>query len=258
MKQAKRFITNNYTLLVLGLLFVLCLWSLISVKDGNGNFLFPSPASAFEAIGKILKSKYTYQSIGWSLLRTFIGFAVALILALILGFFVGICPKMQVFFKPLIIVFKAVPAAAFVYFFLAKSGSRWAPTFLVGLIAFPIIYEALIGGLNSIEDEILDQIKLDCLNPFTPVFKVKFPLTFPYLVIGMTSSFALSLKTEIMAEIISGDTNYGLGSMISAYRNLDPTDLSPIFAIALIAVVIILIISLITSLIEKKIKSKLL
>lgn len=254
MKQAKRFISNHYTLITLGILFVLAIWSLVSFKDGNGTFLFPSPFDTFKSLGELLKSSYTYKSIGWTLLRTFLGFLISLVLALFLGLIAGNYKNLQTFFKPLIIVFKAVPTAAFVYLFLARNGSRWAPMYIVMLVSFPIIYEAIIGGMNSIEDEILDQIKIDCLDPFTPLFKIKLPLTFPFLVIGMTSSFALSIKTEIMAEIITGDTNYGLGAMISAYRNLDPTDLSPIFAIALIAIIIVLIITLIAHLIEIRIK----
>ena len=81
--------------------------------------------------------------------------------------------------------------------------------------------------------------------------KFKLPLSLPYLFVGVLSSFALSFKTAIMAEIIAGDTGYGLGSMITAYRNIEPANLTPIFSITLIAIIIIIIIDIVTSKILK-------
>ena len=77
------------------------------------------------------------------------------------------------------------------------------------------------------------------------------PLSLPYLLVGIESSFALSFKTCIMAEIIAGDTNYGLGSMITAFRSIVPANLTPIFSITLIAIVIVLLINLISAMIHK-------
>ena len=121
------------------------------------------------------------------------------------------------------------------------------------LIAFPILYEAISGGMHNIDSEILDAVRIDTNSFITIVTKVKLPLSIPYLLVGLTSSFALSLKTEIMAEIITGDTNYGLGCAISAYRSIDPTDLTPIFAVAFIALVFVLLIDLIGIIIRKHI-----
>ena len=56
-----------------------------------------------------------------------------------------------------------------------------------------------------------------------------------------------------MAEIIAGDTNYGLGSAITSYRNAEPANLTPIFAITLIAIVLILLVDLLSVLIKRKI-----
>ena len=137
--------------------------------------------------------------------------------------------------------------------FLVLSGARFAPIYIVFLLSFPILYEAIAGGINSIPQEVKDSMKLDATGFTRGILKVKLPLALPYVIVGLTSSFALSLKTEIMAEIITGDTNYGLGCAISAYRNMDPTDLTPIFAIALIALVFVLIIDLIGMMINRHI-----
>lgn len=253
----KKFISSNYVAITLGILFIFALWSIISVSDGSGNFIFPNPVDTFKALGHLLTREYTYISILYTLGKTALGFVIALVLALILGSFAGIFKKSQPFFKPLIIVLKCVPTAAFVYLFLAKIGSSFAPMYIVILLAFPILYDSVVGGMNNIDNDILEAMRLDSKpHSIYPIFKVRIPLAMPYILIGMASSFALSLKTEIMAEIITGNTNEGLGSMISFYRNDNPTDLSPIFAIAVIAIILILIVSFFAYLIEKKVRKE--
>ena len=58
-------------------------------------------------------------------------------------------------------------------------------------------------------------------------------------------------KISVGNQYLTGDTNYGLGCAISAYRSIDPTDLTPVFAIAFIALVFVLLIDLIGILTKK-------
>ena len=252
--QKKSFIGNNYFIYTLGLIFLFCLWFLFSYLLGNNTLYFPSPIETIKKLGELLTSSYIYKSMLWTLLRTLIGFASGLLLAFILGSLAGHYRRLYLFLKPLMIVFKSIPTAALVFLFLVLSGSRFAPIYIVFLISFPILYEAIAGGMQNIPTEIEESVKIDGANFLITIFKVKLPLALPYLLIGLTSSFALSIKTDIMAEIISGDTSYGLGCAISSYRNIDPSDLTPIFAIALISLIFILIIDLIGMIIKRHIK----
>lgn len=227
---------------------------MISLSQGAGNLVFPNPIETFAYLGKLLSKPAIYISIGWTLLRTLIGFTAAFLGALVLGVISGSFKKFQLFLKPMMIVLKSAPTAAFVFLFLILSGSRYAPIYIVTLLAFPILYEAVVGGLNSISDEINDALKVDSGRFFKSLFVIKIPLSMRFIAVGLASSFALSFKTSIMAEIIAGDTNYGLGSMITAYRHSEPANLTPIFAITFIAIVIILIVDLVSLLIKSKIQ----
>lgn len=252
--QAKNFIGNTYFIYTVGLIFVFCLWLILAYSLGNGNLYFPNPIDTFKKFGELLASSYILKGIGWTLLRTLIGFVSAFIAALILGIIAGQYKKVYLFLKPMMLVAKSIPTAALVFLFLVLSGSRFAPVYIVFLLSFPILYESIAGGMQNIPSEVEDSVRLDTNNFFTTTLRIKLPLAIPYVIIGLTSSFALSIKTEIMAEIITGDTNYGLGCAISAYRNMDPTDMTPIFAIALIALIFILIIDLIGMLIKHFVK----
>lgn len=251
-KLVKTFTTNNYFIFSLGIIFVFLMWFVFSFSLKEGNLFFPSPIETFKSLGLLLSKPFIYASIGWTLLRTFIGFIISFLLAMILGILAGNIHWLEVFLKPLITVLKSIPTAALVFLFLVMSGSKYAPIYIVFLLSFPILYESVVGGMNSITKEINDAIRIDSKKSLYPIFKVKIPLSLPYVIVGLASSFALSLKTEVMAEIITGSTDEGLGCAISLYRNSDPTNLSPIFAIALIIIVFVLIVDLIGLFIKKR------
>ena len=225
---------------------------MISLSQGSGNLIFPDPLTVFKDFFMMLGKSNTYIRIGWTLLRTLEGFGIALLIAIILGTLAGLIKKVQVILKPLMIVFKSAPTAAFVFLFLVLFGGKYAPIYVVSLLATPILYESIIAGFNNIPQEIEDALKVDANGKINSILKVKIPLSIPFFMVGLASSFALSLKTEIMAEIITGGTHMGLGTAIYAYRIMDPTNLSPIFAITLIAITIVLIVDLLGYLVKKR------
>lgn len=251
----KRFILSNTFLYTLGLVFVFVCWLIISCLLGEGNLIFPSPFETFAYTGKLLSSSYIYSCLGMSLLRTLEGFAFAFLFAALLGSLAGEIKPLQRFFKPLILLFKSVPTAAFVFLFLVLSGTSNAPIWIVALLAFPILYEAFVSGINAVPKELKWAAKADSASKTQTLLRVKIPLALPYILLGVLNSFALSFKTEIMAEIITGQTSPGLGGAIRVARNTDPADLTPVFAIALIAIAIVLLFDLITYLLPfRKIK----
>ena len=250
-KLAQTFTTNNYILFTLGILFVFGLWFLFSLSIGQNNLYFPNPIETFKEVGVLLQKKYIYQSMGWTLLRTLIGFLISFASAMVLGLLAGNIKPIRIFLKPLITVLKSIPTAALVFLFLVMSGSRYAPIYIVFLLSFPILYESFVGGIDSISSDINDALKIDSDRKLYGLFKVKIPLAFPYVIVGLASSFALSLKTEVMAEIITGGTDEGLGCAIQMFRNNDPTNLTPVFAIAFIIIVFVLIVDLIGLIIKR-------
>ena len=248
----KKFITNKITLTIFGIILFLMLWWMISALVGHGSRIFPDPWSTIAYTAELVIKPSTYYHLGWSFLRMLAGFLLGAVFGIIFGIFVGNYQKAKHVFEPTVIALKAVPTAALVYLFLVLIGAKNAPIFIVALITAPIIYEAVIGGYSNIDANILNSLKLDDRNRIYSNIVVKFPLATPYLLVGMVSSFALSLKIEIMAEVISGSTSYGIGNIIKAKQQEDPSDLVPIFAYALIAIIAILIITLLLSLLKKK------
>ena len=236
----KAFISNKGFLFTAGLAFVFLLWLAISLSQGPANLIFPSPASTIGKLGELLGGSYVPRSLGMSILRTLEGFGISFAAALVLGSISGQIKPLQTFLKPLFIVLKSAPTAAFVFLFLVLVGSARAPIFVVILLAFPILYESVVAGFNALPPELLWASRIDSASKWRVLTRIKIPLAGPYIILGLVSSFALSFKTEIMAEIVTGSTGMGLGSAIRYYRNESPTDLTPIFAIALLAILVVI------------------
>lgn len=258
MKQMKEFISKNKIwLFALGVIFVVLLWVLISLIFDRNSTIFPSPIVTFQKFFELLGVAYTYKCIAYTLLRIIAGFAISFVLAFIVGVFAGNHPSLYQFLKPLMIVLKSVPTVALVFFFIILFAAQ-ASIFIVLLICFPILYEGVAGGIKNVEKDYLEAAQVDGAGYLKRTTHIKIPLAFPYIVVAMISSFALSFKIGVMAEAMSGFTINGLGGLIQAAKNdaSDPDYMIRIFAYSLIAIVLMLIVSLLQEIITAYLKKK--
>lgn len=251
MKQIKKFISNKYFAYFLGFVFLFLLWYIISLCIDENVMVFPNPFATFKETFVILSSSYIYKCMASSFLRILIGFLISLFLAMVFGIIAGNLPFIKRFLLPLITTLKSIPTATLVFFFLVLVGAKNAPILMVILISFPILYESVAKGIENIDEGIKNATSLDGSKNIDTIVKIQIPLLTPYLLVGISSSFALSFKIEIMAEILTGDTRLGLGAAILSAQRNDPTNMVPIFAYSLVVILFVLLISLLSKLINK-------
>ena len=244
---------NKYFLVISGILLFFLIWEIVSLIINEPIMIFPDPfttiGKAFEFLGK----EYTWKCILGSLKKIGLGFLYAFTAALLLGIIAGNSKYIQQLFHPTMVALKAIPTAAMVFVFLVLVGFNDAPILIVVLMAFPILYESVIAGFNNINDDIMDALKIDRVCTLKKVLGVKLPLSLPYIVVGLASSFALTFKVEIMAEIMTGGSDYGLGTIIQLERTYYHTsDMRPVFGYAFIAIMIALLMSYLAYFLKKK------
>ena len=250
----KRFITNKFTLFSLGVIFVIALWIICSLLFDKNGAIFPNPLVTVQRFGTILTEPQTYISLGYTFLRMLIGFAISFLLALIVGMLAGNHQKLYQLLKPLMVVLKSVPTVAFVFVFIVMSNAREAPIYVVFVICFPILYEAVVGGFQNIDKDVIDASKVDGASYIKGAVFVKFPLAIPYIIVGIVSSFALSFKIEIMAEVITGSTKNGLG--ISINYACSQAEMPNVFAYSLLVIIFMLLVTLLEDVIRQLMKKK--
>lgn len=241
----KKYSLSKYIYYVLGIIFIIIVWNLISKLIDESSFIFPDFFSVLKETKEILKGSYIYKCLYYTIIRMFIGFVVSIIFSLIFGTLAGLNTKFKHFFTPFVSLLKTIPTASLVFLFLVVSGAKIAPIYIVILICFPILYESIVSGYENIDCALDDTLRLEKGSELEKIVKVRMPMCLPYLKVGIASSLGLSFKIEIMAEILTGSTSNGLGSAISYIQKSEPTNMTGIFAYSLIAVVISLIFGLI-------------
>ena len=248
----KKSTINKVLLRIAGIVLFILGWQVLSTIIGGDSFILPSPIKTISETINMLGSTYIYKCLYQTLLRMFAGFLIAFVLAFILGTIANISPVIEEILKPTITIMRSIPTATLVYLFLVLAGAKLTPLFIVVLVSFPILYESVLGGIKATPNELIEASKIDSSSIFKTIIKIRLPLAIPYIMVGVASSFALSLKIEIMAEVITGYTRMGLGSAILAAQRSDPTNMVPVFAYSLVAIVIMLIVDGLSNCIKDK------
>ena len=238
-------IINKYTLTILGIGLFFLIWYLIFILAGSNIDIFPDPISTIKEAFSYFGRPYIYKCIWGSFYRMLIGFSAASVLGIAVGMVVGNFIKIKYVFNPTIIALRSIPTAALVFLLLVLVGFKNASMYIVMVIVFPMVYEATVSGYQNIDKYVLDAMRVDSGNGFVNNFKIKLPLSFPYIAVGLTTSFALSFKIEIMAEVItSSSKTYGLGRAIAVAFANQSNGLVSTFAYAFIAILVMMIVSL--------------
>lgn len=251
----KKFIQNKFYYNVLGIIVLFIIWFAISEIVGEKKLIFPGPIDTIRDLFRLLSLKSTYLSIFHTLYKMIIGYTISIFLALIFGTIAGLNDKIYKIFNPTMVTLKAIPTASLLFLFIVLAGFNYAPIYVVILVAFPILYESFVGGIRNIPTTINDAIKLDGGNNLKNIIKVKLPLASNYILVGIASSFALAFKVEIMSEILSGATIYGIGNSIKIIQSTQ-ADMTSIFSWSMIAIILLLLINLISNFIKKRIITK--
>ena len=237
-----------------GTIAIFLIWQIASIIVGST--VIPTPIDTIKLSISYLGQAYTYECLANSLFRMILGFLIALLVALFLGLLVNDNEKMYQFFMPIMTFFKSIPTAALVFLFIVLLNAKNAPILVVVLIAIPILYESVVGGLKNTPEDVKDSADVDGASKLKRLLRIQFPIAVPYIIVGMVSTFSLSFKIEIMAEVITGYTKNGIGSLIKGAQIADATDLAPVFAYSLIAVVLMLIITFMSFVITQQIKKQ--
>lgn len=239
--------TSNNIFYVLGILFILVLWFLgFNIFDND--YIIPGIKDTFISLFELFKTPHTYTVLFNTLLRLVISISICFIMGVIFGSLSKISSKFKAFVKPLFTLLKTAPLMVLIILLLVVF-NRNSLYFIVGFVVMPIIYEATINGLDSIDKNITEQIKLESnLTPYV-IGKIYLPLTTPYIITSLLQSFGLGLKVLVMAEFISNADN-SIGNEIIFYKDI-ANEMSYVYAWSIILVSLVLVIDILINFIKK-------
>ena len=129
----------------------------------------------------------------------------------------GFYEPFKLFIAPLVTVLRAVPTMGVILLSLIWFSSEAAAVFVSSLIVFPILYQAVLGGVESLDRQLLEMNHLFRIPPPRRLFHFYLPSLRPSVLTGVVSALGLSMKVMISAEVLS-QPDKGIGTMFQVER----------------------------------------
>lgn len=192
------------------LVAVLLWWAMVWVFDVP-NYVLPSP---WEAIAALYEFRVALSMHGLSTLwTTFMGFAVAVVIGMILGILVGSSRLAYRALYPLLIAFNSVPKAALVPIFVIWFGVGTVPGVLTAFMLsfFPVVAN-VATAFATIEPELLEVMRSLGATRKDITLKVGIPRSLPYFFASLKIAITLAFVGTVIAEIVAG--NSGIGNVM--------------------------------------------
>lgn len=187
---------------------LLLIWQAACVLFDIPDYLFPSPWAIGQAIteftGPIAEAAWKTFWV------TALGFGLAIVVGVLLGFLVGSSRLAYAALYPLLIGFNAVPKAAIVPILIVWFGIGVGPGILTAfLISFFPITVNIATGLATLEPELEDVLRVLGARRWDVLTKVGLPRSLPYFYASLKVAVTLAFVGTVLAEMTAGDSGIG-------------------------------------------------
>ncbi|MDR0798614.1 MAG: ATP-binding cassette domain-containing protein [Dysgonamonadaceae bacterium] len=188
------------------------------VRNGS-NSLIPTPSKCFAAFYDLLVEGILLPDLLASLSRVMIGFAIALVIGLLLGFGLGLLPSVQSAVMGIFELLRPVPPIAWIPIAVSILGIGNASAWFVIFIGafFPILTNTLLG-VSSVEKVHLEAAKVLGASKFHSFTGVVLPSTLPSIFAGIRVGLGFAWMCVVAAEMFAARS--GLGYAIQLNRQL--------------------------------------
>ncbi len=212
--------------------------------DGAAKSGFPTPAQFGAKVLQHLASPFYDNGpndkgiglqLGYSLVRVALGFALAALVAIPLGFVIGMSPLIYRALDPFIQVLKPISPLAWMPLALYTiKDSSISGIFVIFICSvWPMLLNTAFG-VAGVRREWLNVAKTLEVSPLRKAFEVILPAAAPTILTGMRISMGIAWLVIVAAEMLVGGT--GIGYFVwNEWNNLSLTNV--IFAILVIGLV---------------------
>ena len=235
----RRALTSDILLGIFPILLVICLWQALDSFGYAPVSLLPPPGRVFARLAEQLANAEFEQEIVATLFRLFAGFAIAVILGILLGLAAATSPAINAVVRPIVRVLAPLPKVALYPALLLLLGfGHESKIVLVAADAlFPILLSTYYGAA-MVEQKLI----WSAMAAGTPrreiMFKVVLPAAAPSILIGCRIGLVISCIVVFLAEMITSTD--GLGHvLVTAARTFQAVDMFvPLITISLLGLIL--------------------
>ena len=239
---------------VIGFALLVAIWGIAT----QNNTTFPTPAHVFDAAVKLFSDPFyrngpNDQGIGWNVLfsleRVALGFGLAAMVGIPLGFIIGRFAFMHRMASPLVSLLKPVSPLAWLpigllVFKAANPAAIWT-IFICSI--WPMLINTAVG-VQRVPQDYLNVARVLALSEWKIATRILLPSVMPYLLTGVRLSVGTAWLVIVAAEMLTGGV--GIGFWVwDEWNNLNVAHI--IIAIFVIGFVGLLLEWLLTSLAKR-------
>jgi len=187
---------------------MLVLWQVVVSLFKVPEYIFPSPWQIAQQFSEF--SGPIFEAAWKTFWVTMLGFALAILVGVLLGFLVGSSRMAYAALYPLLVAFNAVPKAAVVPILVVWFGIGFGPGVLTAfLISFFPITVNIATGLATMEPELEDVLRVLGAKRWDVLVKVGLPRSMPYFYGSLKIAITLAFVGTVLAEMTAGDSGIG-------------------------------------------------
>jgi nitrate/nitrite transport system permease protein len=227
-----------------GIGLLIGIWALCTMKGTT----FPSPAATWDSARELFSDPFYRKSpndvgIGWNILaslgRVGVGFGLAALVGIPLGFLIGRFDFLNRMASPLISLLRPVSPLAWlpIGLLVLKSANPAAIWTIFICSIWPMVVNTAIG-VQRVPQDYLNVARVLNLSEWKVITRILFPAVLPYLLTGVRLSVGTAWLVIVAAEMLTGGV--GIGFWVwDEWNNLNvPHILVAIFVIGIVGLLL--------------------
>ncbi|WP_242387863.1 ABC transporter permease [Enterococcus gallinarum] len=195
---------------LISILLLMIVWQLYISKEDVPAFILPSPLDVLKEIMNQVISGNIWFHIFVTGFETIIGFLMASLFGLIVGYFIYKNETIRLMLMPFLIFFQAAPKIALVPIFIIWFGlGLFSKLFVVfSMVFFPIVI-GMIDGMNAIPKDMYNLMKILNADRSQVLKSLEIPYALPSIFAALKVGIVQAIIGATVAEWMSGQNGLG-------------------------------------------------
>ena len=208
---------KRHEALILGggaVVFTLAVWQAFWSAGKISPLFFSGPSAIVQRFWDELLHGRLRSDMRYSGLNFVLGFAMALVVGVVLGILIGWYRKVEMVSNPFVNSLYAIPRVAMIPLIIIWFGiGIWSKVFIVFMTAvFPILINT-IGGIRATDPDLLRAARAFCASDWQIFKTLAVPGAVPFILTGIRQGVALGLIGVVVGEMFGGSE--GIGFMVA-------------------------------------------
>lgn len=214
---------------------VLLLWGYASGRWIDHQAI-SDPVSVLQALYHLVETGRLWPDLGQTVLEVVAGYGFGALAAVLVASLFALFPSLEQAMRPILISIYSIPKVALAPLIIMWFGLGIAPKIiLAGGFVFFIVFMNLIAGIESVNRNHVNVVRVMGAGRLTVLRKIVLPTAVPFLFLGLRLAIPEAMIGAVIGEFISG--SQGLGFLVYSASNELNTAVSMAALVVLVMVV---------------------